>query len=156
MAVARWWVMAGLVVPMEVRFAIGALVVLDDVPRGAVSRLRREYGISRDTFYRVSGVVGVGGVGGVVAEVGAAAPHRVRLVVDADTGTALGNVEHPGPTRSRGPAHTTRRTTRRAPDEPQSVAASAVAADDTARRRVGDAGNVHKRRRRDLMAPLSA
>src|SRR3954465_7617660 len=156
MAVARWWVMAGLVVPMEVRFAVGALVVLDDVPRGGgvevVPGVRDQPG----HVLPVSGVVGVGGVGGVVAEVGAAAPHRVRLVVDADTGTALGNVEHPGPTRSRGPAHTTRRTTRRAPDEPQSVAASAVAADDTARRRVGDAGNVHKRRRRDLMAPLSA
>jgi len=86
MAVARWWVMAGLVVPMEVRFAIGALVVLDDVPRGGgvevVPGVRDQPG----HVLPVSGVVGVGGVGGVVAEVGAAAPHRVRLVVDADTG----------------------------------------------------------------------
>ena len=41
-------------------------------------------------------------------------PHRVRLVVDADAGTAVGDVEH------------------RAPDQPQSGVASAVAADDTA------------------------
>ena len=49
-------------------------------------------------------------------------PHRVRLVVDADAGTAVGDVEH------------------RAPDQPQPGVAFAVAADDKARRRVGDVG----------------
>ena len=73
-AVARWWVMAGLVVPMEVRFAIGALVVLDDVPRGAVSRLCREYGISRDTFYRYRAQLDSEGLAGLLPK--SRRPHR--------------------------------------------------------------------------------
>lgn len=74
MAVARWWVMADLVVPMEVRFAIGALVVLDDVPRGAVSRLCREYGISRDTFYRYRAQLESEGLHGLLPK--SRRPHR--------------------------------------------------------------------------------
>jgi transposase InsO family protein len=51
MVVAQCVVVADLVVPMEVRFAIGAFAALDDssVP---VTELCRRYGISRDTFYR--------------------------------------------------------------------------------------------------------
>ena len=46
--------MADLVVPMEVRFAIGAFAALEDVGDSSVSvvELCRRYGISRDTFYR--------------------------------------------------------------------------------------------------------
>jgi transposase InsO family protein len=46
--------MADLVVPMEVRFAIGAFAALDEVDGSSVSvtELCRRYGISRDTFYR--------------------------------------------------------------------------------------------------------
>ncbi|WP_410794083.1 DDE-type integrase/transposase/recombinase [Kribbella sp. C-35] len=43
--------MADLVVPMEVRFAIGAFAALDD-SSVSVTELCRRYGISRDTFYR--------------------------------------------------------------------------------------------------------
>lgn len=43
--------MADLVVPMEVRFAIGAFAALED-SSVSVTELCRRYGISRDTFYR--------------------------------------------------------------------------------------------------------
>ncbi|MGY4773487.1 DDE-type integrase/transposase/recombinase, partial [Kribbella sp. CWNU-51] len=59
---------------MEVRFAIGALVVLDDVPRGAVSRLCREYGISRDTFYRYRAQLESEGLAGLLPK--SRRPHR--------------------------------------------------------------------------------
>jgi hypothetical protein len=59
---------------MEVRFAIGALVALDDVPRGAVSRLCREYGISRDTFYRYRAQLEAEGLHGLLPK--SRRPHR--------------------------------------------------------------------------------
>jgi hypothetical protein len=59
---------------MEVRFAIGALVVLDEVPRGAVSRLCREYGISRDTFYRYRAQLESEGLAGLLPK--SRRPHR--------------------------------------------------------------------------------
>src|SRR4051794_41095285 len=74
MAVARWWVMADLVVPMEGRFAIGAMVGLDDVPRGAVSGVCREYGISRDTFYRYRAQLESEGLAGLLPKL--RRPHR--------------------------------------------------------------------------------
>jgi transposase InsO family protein len=74
MAAVRWWVVADLVVPMEVRFAIGALVVLDEVPRGAVSGLCREYGISRDTFYRYRAQLEAEGLQGLLPR--SRRPHR--------------------------------------------------------------------------------
>ncbi|TDD48294.1 transposase [Kribbella antibiotica] len=74
MAAVRWWVVADLVVSMEVRFAIGALVVLDEVPRGAVSRLCREYGISRDTFYRYRAQLEAEGLQGLLPK--SRRPHR--------------------------------------------------------------------------------
>ena len=48
---AQCWVMADLVVPMEVRFAVGAFAALDEslLP---VTQVCRQYGISRDTYYR--------------------------------------------------------------------------------------------------------
>lgn len=51
MAVAQGVAMADLVVPMEVRFAIGAFAAMDDSSLSVVELCDR-YGISRDTFYR--------------------------------------------------------------------------------------------------------
>jgi transposase InsO family protein len=59
------WVMADLVVSMEVRFAIGAFAALDD-SSVSVTELCRRYGISRDTFYRYRARLEADGLEGVL------------------------------------------------------------------------------------------
>jgi transposase InsO family protein len=68
MAVAQGVVMADLVVPMEVRFAIGAFAALGEVDGSSVSvtELCRRYKISRDTFYRYRARLEADGVEGLL------------------------------------------------------------------------------------------
>jgi transposase InsO family protein len=57
--------MADLVVSMEVRFAVGAFAALDDSSL-SVTEVCRQYGISRDTYYRYKARLGAEGLEGLV------------------------------------------------------------------------------------------
>jgi transposase InsO family protein len=65
--------MADLVVPMEVRFAIGAFAALDDSSL-PVAQVCRQFGISRDTYYRYKARLEAEGLEGLLPR--SRRPHR--------------------------------------------------------------------------------
>ena len=74
------WVVADLVVPMEVRFAVGAFAALDESSL-SVTQVCRQYGISRDTYYRYKARLEAEGLEGLLPR--SRRPHRCPAATPA-------------------------------------------------------------------------